>query len=106
LVWSEDGVPLQGLTGGGERIEWVLPKEWRDEKEHVFYVEMACNGMFGVGRHGESIQPPDMGRYFRLKKVEVVAVRLEARQLKTDFWIISGTFRLWRETLVQMGWLC
>lgn len=85
-------MPLQGLTGGGERIEWVLPKEWRDGKEHIFYVEMACNGMFGVGRHGESIQPPDMGRYFRLKKVEVVAVRLEARKLRTDFWVISGMF--------------
>lgn len=46
--------------------------------------------MFGVGREGESIQPPDMGRYFRLKKCEVVAVRLEARKLKTDFWLISG----------------
>src|SRR5689334_3660919 len=47
LVWSEDGKPLQGLTGGDERVEWILPKSWRDGKEHTFYIEMACNKMFG-----------------------------------------------------------
>ncbi|KAJ5668475.1 uncharacterized protein N7477_007045 [Penicillium maclennaniae] len=47
LVWSTDGRPLQGLTGGGERIEWIIPDEWRDGEEHMFYIEMACNGMFG-----------------------------------------------------------
>lgn len=30
LVWTDDGRPLQGLTGGGERIEWIVPLEWRD----------------------------------------------------------------------------
>lgn len=83
-------MPLQGLTGSGERVEWILPEEYRDGKEHTFYIEMACNGMFGVGKNGDQIQPPDMGRYFRLKQAEVVAVHLDARALKTDFWIIGG----------------
>lgn len=47
MVWTEEGEPVQGLSGGGERIEWVLPDLYRDAKKHTFYVEMACNGMFG-----------------------------------------------------------
>jgi len=94
LVWSEDGVPLQGLTGGGERVEWILPKGYRDGKEHTFYVEMACNGMFGNPKGGDTIQPPQEDRYFKLSRAEVVAVNLEARALKIDFWIIGGEYSL------------
>ena len=64
LIWSEDGEPIQGLTGG-DRVEWVFPKGWRDGKEHIFYVEMACNGMFG-NADGDIIQPPNPDRYFGL----------------------------------------
>lgn len=45
MVWTEAGNPLQGLTGGGERVEWILPEKFRDGKEHMIYIEMACNGM-------------------------------------------------------------
>lgn len=47
LIWTEDGHTVHGLTGGGERVEWILPEAFRDGKEHTFYIEMACNGMFG-----------------------------------------------------------
>ncbi len=90
MVWSEAGEPLQGLTGGGDRIEWILPHSWRDCQQHTFYIEMACNGMFGNASGGDSIQPPDPNRYFQLCKAEIVAVNLEARALFIDFWIIGG----------------
>lgn len=90
LIWTEDGVPLQGLTGGGERVEWILPREFRDGKERVIYVEMACNGMFGNAPGGDSIQPPKKDKYFQLQMADVVAVNLDARQLHIDFWIIGG----------------
>ncbi|KAK4948234.1 Glycoside hydrolase, 38 vacuolar alpha mannosidase [Elasticomyces elasticus] len=93
LVWSERGEPLQGLTGGGERVEWILPKEFKDGREHVFYVEMACNGMFGNAPGGDSIQPPKPDRYFTLREADVVAVDLEARALHLDFWIIGDAAR-------------
>ena len=98
LIWNEHGEPLQGLTGSGERIEWVLPTEFRDGKEHVFYVEMACNGMFGNAT-SDSIQPPDSNRYFQLQKADIVAVDMEARQLKVDFNIIGGEYLMiiWSE---------
>lgn len=89
LIWNEDGHPLQGLTGGGERTEWVLPKSFRDGKEHTIYIEMACNGMFGNAPGGDSIQPPDPNKYFRLDKADIVAVNPDARQLHVDIWIIG-----------------
>jgi len=61
LVWTKEGEPVQGLTGGGERVEYQIPKPWRDGKEHLFYVELACNGMFG-NAGGDIIQPPDPNR--------------------------------------------
>jgi len=93
LIWNEEGEPLQGLTGGGERVEWILPKSFRDGKEHVFYIEMACNGMFGNAPGGDSIQPPRPDRYFQLQKADIVAINLEARALFIDFWIIGDAAR-------------
>lgn len=93
LVWTEDGNPLQGLTGGGERVEWILPKKFRDGKEHTIYIEMACNGMFGNAPGGDSIQPPDPNKYFQLVQAEIVAVNVEARQLWIDIWVIGDAAR-------------
>ncbi|KAI4171516.1 MAG: hypothetical protein LQ343_004254 [Gyalolechia ehrenbergii] len=92
LIWTEDGEPLQGLTGGGERIEWILPDNFRDGQFHTFYIEMACNGMFG-NAIGDTIQPPNPDRYFQLKIADIVAVNLEARALFIDFWIIGDAAR-------------
>ncbi|GKZ84548.1 glycoside hydrolase, 38 vacuolar alpha mannosidase [Aspergillus niger] len=93
LVWTEDGRPLQGLTGGNERIEWIIPDAWRDGKEHIFYIEMACNGMFGNAPGGDSIQPPNPNKYYTLHKAQITAVNLEARALFYDFWIIGDAAR-------------
>ena len=92
LIWTEAGEPLQGLTGS-ERTEWIIPKAWRDGNSHTFYIEMACNGMFGNGAGGDIIQPPDMGKYFTLTTADIVAVNLEARALYVDFWIIGDAAR-------------
>ncbi|KZF25892.1 glycoside hydrolase family 38 protein [Xylona heveae TC161] len=93
LIWTEDGTPLQGLTGGGERNEWILPNAFRDGKRHTFYIEMACNGMFGNAPGGDSIQPPNPDKYFRLNLADIVAVNLEAKALFVDFWIIGDAAR-------------
>jgi len=98
LIWTEDGIPLQGLTGNGDRIEWILPDNFRDGKFHTFYIEMACNGMFGNAPGGDSIQPPNPNRYFTLFKAEMVAVNLQARQLYIDFWIVGDAAREFPES--------
>lgn len=49
--------------------------------------------MFGNAPGGDSIQPPDPDRHFRLTQAEIVDVNLAARQLKIDFWIIGDAAR-------------
>ena len=93
LIWTEDGEPIQGLTGGGERIEWIIPDKFRDGSFHTIYIEMACNGMFGNAPGGDSIQPPDPNKYFTLYTAEIVAVNQEARALYIDFWILGDAAR-------------
>lgn len=92
MVWTDDGKPLQGLTGGGERTEWILPKSWRDGKEHTFYIEMACNKMFG-NAPSDSIQPPAPDNYYTLREARIVDVNMAARGLHIDFWIIGDAAR-------------
>ena len=93
MVWTKEGKPLQGLTGGGERTEWALPKEMCNGSEHTFYIEMACNGMFGNAPGGDSIQPPDPNKYYTLQTARIVDVNLAARGLYIDFWIIGDAAR-------------
>lgn len=90
MVWTEDGKPLQGLTGGGERNEWMVPKEYLVfDKWHTVYIEMACNAMFGNPMGGDTIQPPDPNKYFQLALADIVSVNLDARALYYDFWYIK-----------------
>lgn len=104
LVWTEDGMPLQGLTGGGERIEWVIPRSFRDGKPHTIYIEMACNGMFGNAPNGKSsIMPPDPNRYFTLSKADIVAVNVPARGLYFDMWEIGDAARELPENSAEQG---
>ncbi|USW54156.1 Putative glycoside hydrolase family 38 domain, galactose mutarotase-like domain superfamily [Septoria linicola] len=93
LVWTQDGKPLQGLTGNGERIEWIVPNKYQTGGEEVIYIEMACNGMFGNPTGGDTIQPPDPNRYFPLQLADLVSVNLDARALFYDFWILGDAAR-------------
>jgi alpha-mannosidase len=71
-----------------------VPEAWRDGKEHVFYIEMACNKMFGNAPGGDTIQPPRSDTYYTLNKARIVDVNLEVRQLFVDFWIIGDAARV------------
>lgn len=93
MVWTADGKPLQGLTGNGERIEWIVPQSYRNGKEQTIYIEVACNGMFGNPPGGDTIQPPVPDKYFQLKEADLVSVNVHARALYYDFWIIGDAAR-------------
>ncbi|QPG73271.1 hypothetical protein FOA43_000579 [Brettanomyces nanus] len=83
MVFNDKGLPLQGLTGAGERIVFILPKEWYSSGEaYTFYLEMGCNGMFG------STKPE-----YKLSVVEVRVPNLEAHALYYDFLILSDAAR-------------
>lgn len=95
LVYSEGGLPLQGLTGGfngDRRVDFILSDKVRRSTGAVLYIETSMNGMFGVG-NGGNYQPPDQGRYFRLASADLVAPNMEAWRLFWDFWIIKDISR-------------
>lgn len=53
-----------------------------------FYVEMACNGMFGTGNG--LIGPPDPNRFFNLSELDLAVPNKLAWNLLYDFQIILG----------------
>ncbi|KAG0742732.1 hypothetical protein G6F57_010501 [Rhizopus arrhizus] len=91
LIWSMEGTPLQGLTGGAgsdARLEYTLTPHAQGGEVIQFYVEMACNGMFGTGNG--LIGPPDPNRFFNLHNVEIAVPNKLAWELLYDFQVIFG----------------
>lgn len=88
LIYDDSGLPLQAFTGG-ERTIFNLPERFKKEGKQLFYLEIACNGMFGNGDGGN----PDPNRYFRLNRSDLLLPDVEARKLYWDFWIIGDAAR-------------
>ncbi|KAI8142671.1 glycosyl hydrolases family 38 N-terminal domain-containing protein [Fennellomyces sp. T-0311] len=89
MVWSTDGIPLQGLTGGDgqERHEFIITKQAKAGQAHTFYIEAACNGMFGVG---DGAMVPQPNRYFSIKTADLVVPDYEVQDLYYDLTIVRG----------------
>jgi alpha-mannosidase len=87
-----DGCPLQAFTGGNggdRRAEYLLTEKARGGETFEFYLEVACNGMFGNGLNGQ-IEPPDPNRYFTLQTAELIVLNAPVRELWWDFQVIAG----------------
>jgi hypothetical protein len=54
-------------AGSDARHEYVLTTSARGGDPIQFYIEMACNGMFGAGNG--LIGPPDPNRFFNLNEL-------------------------------------
>lgn len=88
MIYSTEGTPLQGITGGyggDRRVEYIIPLEEREKGVHEFVIESSCNGMFGVPWNGDTIAPPDMNRYFTLDSADLVVPNQDAWGLLWDF---------------------
>lgn len=72
MLWSHNGEPKQGLTGGDGQIrtDFILTNCCKGDDKFQFYIEMAANGMFGVGANG-FINPTDLNKYFSISMLEV-----------------------------------
>ncbi|TPX37214.1 hypothetical protein SmJEL517_g00998 [Synchytrium microbalum] len=91
FVWSADGVPLQGLTGGsgGDRhVDYRLTKQARGGEDFDLFIEMACNGMFGNDNGG--IFAPRADRQFKLETAEICVPDEEAHALFWDMEVLLG----------------
>ena len=63
MIYTTDGTPLQGITGGyggDRRVEYIIPLAARKAGKHDIVIESSCNGMFGVPWNGDTIAPPDV----------------------------------------------
>ncbi|KZS95622.1 hypothetical protein SISNIDRAFT_452270 [Sistotremastrum niveocremeum HHB9708] len=88
MIFSTEGTPLQGITGGyggDRRVEYIIPLSDRKKGTHEFVIESSCNGMFGVPWNGDTIEPPDMNRYYTLDSADLVVPNQEAWHLLWDF---------------------
>lgn len=89
-VW-QDGEPMQGLTGSSSgwagsmiRGEYILAKQARGGQSLALYIEVACNGLFGLA--GETGWPIHVGL---LRQAEIAVFDHEAWDLLWDFKIIA-----------------
>ncbi|CED85351.1 glycoside hydrolase family 38 protein [Phaffia rhodozyma] len=91
LIYTPQGLPVHAIVGGYSglrRVEYVLDEHSRQSTHH-FYIEISCNGMFGVPQGGNEIEPPDPNRTFSLDKADLIAPNLEAWALMYDFNLLS-----------------
>ncbi|EAL63688.1 hypothetical protein DDB_G0287577 [Dictyostelium discoideum AX4] len=82
LIWM-NGIAIQGLIGGtwqDLREEYKLIENSKGGEHFEFYIEISCNGMFGVGKDG-LINPCDPDRTFELTKAEIRVKNKEANEL-------------------------
>ncbi|CAD5113260.1 DgyrCDS2438 [Dimorphilus gyrociliatus] len=84
MIWSEDGRALQGFTGENRRNLFLLPKK---SGKQIWFIEMACNGLFGAGNNSQ-INPPNENKYFELKKCGLVVLNELVHQLCIDYQIL------------------
>ncbi|XP_004365158.2 alpha mannosidase [Capsaspora owczarzaki ATCC 30864] len=98
LIYDEHGEPRQGLTGGDGcdvRSEYIVTRSAREGGEtRRIYVEMAANGMFGVGDNG-LINPPNENRFFDISLCELAVFDRELWLLIQDvrtLYDLSKTF--------------
>ncbi|PWN42751.1 putative AMS1-alpha-mannosidase [Ceraceosorus guamensis] len=90
MIFSSDGMSLQGITGSygaDRRVDFPLTPEMREGTLEL-YVEVSCNGMFGVpnGQEGD----PDPNRTFSFDSCAIVVKRPQAWKLLWDFEMLEG----------------
>ncbi|KAH9821763.1 family 38 glycoside hydrolase [Melampsora americana] len=87
MIFSTEGLPLQGITGGHEgqrRVEFIIPKADRHLPLRL-YIEVTANGLFGVPDEGKPIH---IKKYYKLESADIVVPRQEAWHLMWDMRVI------------------
>ncbi|XP_071529830.1 alpha-mannosidase 2C1-like [Panulirus ornatus] len=81
-ICTENGLPNQ------MRTDYPISRCWNGSQETlVYYIEMACNNMFGSGKDG-MINPPDTERTFRLEMAEVCTMDADVYKLIMDLEVL------------------
>eukprot|EP00835_Amoeboradix_gromovi_P005503 NODE_523_length_7257_cov_0.781922.p1 type:complete len:1031 gc:universal NODE_523_length_7257_cov_0.781922:7051-3959(-) len=82
MIYNNDGTPLQCTSENRQyfKLSDLIPSS---NKLH-FYVEFACNRLFGNGIHGD-ISPSDDNKVYTINVIEIVLVNKVIKELQTDF---------------------
>ncbi len=90
-VWDPKGQPLQGLTGSGNqwvsgsvRPEFRLLRSAQGGENLVIFIEVACNGLFGVSLDRKEINLTGL-----LREAEIAVFDPRAWELLWDFQVIA-----------------
>ncbi|XP_067129297.1 alpha-mannosidase 2C1-like isoform X2 [Centruroides vittatus] len=82
MVWSNDGLPLQGLSS--ERKDFIISYNVTlEDLRQTYYIEMACNTLIGAGKP-TMISPPDPDHYFTLNIAEIAVFDRQVYNLIID----------------------
>jgi alpha-mannosidase len=103
ILYHCSGRQIQAFTGGGggdRRDLCIFNKEdLQDPKDLMqefntasFFVEMACNGMFGNGQDG-MIHPPNPNKSFTLSDARIVLLNTDAYALYWDLTVMCDMFK-------------
>lgn len=96
LLFTTDGKPLQGLSGGVSHQErhsfTITPSATVSCLHHEFFIEMACNHLFGAG-NPTMISAPDPKKMFTLKKADIAVYDREVDALITDLQLLTEMAR-------------
>jgi alpha-mannosidase len=94
MLYSADGQPLQGFTGGDKdsyrgnrRAEFDLKALAFCCRTATVFIEVACNGLFGCGG-GSMISAPEERRTFSLAQCDLALLSKEGDGLFWDFVVL------------------
>jgi alpha-mannosidase len=105
LVYNEKGLPLMGITGGNgseRHVDFNLCNNASSNARYILYIEVAANGLFGVGFNGGQINPPDPNRYFTLKTVELQVWNNLAMSLMWDLEVMLDIIKSLDDSQLKM----
>jgi len=88
-IYDTQGNMLQGLSPSF-REEFILSRSWDITTGPLdYYVEMACNDMFGAG-DGDQIAPTRNDKYFQLSRAEIGVFDRLIYKVHTDLDMLYG----------------
>ena len=90
MVYDSSGNPLHCTS---ENRQYVKLDEYISSSnlEFHFYVEFACNRLFGNGSHGD-ISPSDDNKTYSISNIEIVLINTHIYELQQDFRFLKMLF--------------
>ena len=98
LIWTENGIPLHSLNGqtGEDRREnfRLYPSPYYNELKNGFYIECACNELFGNSDWKVGPTAPSDSKSYSLKQIEIGLILPSFWKLYHDYIVIADVAKV------------